>query len=67
VPKNVTRQDVQRLVATGAQVVEVLPREEYDALHIAGAVSVPLKELSVRARVELHASQPVITYCHDFL
>jgi hypothetical protein len=66
VPENVTREDVQRLLAEGAQLVEVLPRGEYEELHLAGAVNIPLKELGERA-AELDAARPVITYCHDFL
>jgi rhodanese-related sulfurtransferase len=62
-----TRGDVRQAVAHGAQIVEVLPREEYDELHIAGALSIPLKELGERAPRELDPSIPVITYCHDFL
>ena len=65
-PENVPREDVQRLTGEGAQVVEVLPREEYDDLHIAGALSIALNELGERA-VELDASKRVVTYCHDFL
>ena len=65
--KNVTRDDVQRLVAQGAHVVEVLPRDEYDELHIAGAVTIPLKELGDRAPRELDGPRPIVTYCHDFL
>ncbi len=66
-PENVTREHVQRLVAQGAQLVEVLPREEYDELHLAGAVSIPLNEIGERAPRELDRAAPVITYCHDFL
>jgi rhodanese-related sulfurtransferase len=67
VPENVTREEVQRLVADGGQVVEVLPREEYDELHIAGAVGIPLKELGERAPSELDRGRPVIAYCNDLL
>jgi rhodanese-related sulfurtransferase len=66
-PENVTRADVQRLVAEGGQLVEVLPREQYDELHIAGALSIPLRELGARARRELDPAKAVITYCNDFL
>jgi len=45
----------------------VLPREEYDELHIAGAISIPLKELGGRAGRELDRSASFITYWHDFL
>ena len=63
----VERDEVRELVAAGAQVVEVLPREEYDELHLAGALSIPLKELGERAPRELDPARAVITYCHDFL
>jgi rhodanese-related sulfurtransferase len=66
-PENVTREDVQRLVAEGAKLVEVLPREEYDDFHLAGAISIPLAELGARAPRELDATTPVIVYCNDFL
>lgn len=65
-PSNVFREDVQRLAADGAQIVEVLPHDEYDDLHIAGALSFPLKELGERAS-ELNRARPVVTYCNDFL
>jgi rhodanese-related sulfurtransferase len=67
VPATATRDDVQRLLAEGAQIVEVLPREEYEGLHIAAALSIPLKELAARAPRELDPGRPVVTYCHDFL
>jgi rhodanese-related sulfurtransferase len=67
VPENVTREDVQRLVAGGGQVVDVLPREAYEELHIAGAIGIPLKELGERAPSELDRARPVIAYCNDFL
>jgi rhodanese-related sulfurtransferase len=66
-PRSAMREDVQRLMADGAHVVEVLPRESYDELHIAGALSIPLKELDERAPHELDRSTPVVVYCNDFL
>ncbi len=51
-----------------AQLVDVLPAAEYDEEHIAGAISLPLKELSpATAQATLEGSRPVITYCHDYL
>jgi rhodanese-related sulfurtransferase len=67
VPQLATREDVQRFLAAGGQVVEVLPREQYDELHIRGAVSIPLKELDARASSELDRGAAVVTYCNDFL
>ncbi len=66
-PTNVSREEVQQLVAEGAQLVEVLSRDRYEELHIAGAISIPLKELGRRAEAELDRARPVITYCNDFL
>ena len=65
-PENVTRQDVQRLLRAGGHVVDVLPREEYEERHVAGAISIPLDELGERAPTELDARRPVVTYCHDY-
>jgi rhodanese-related sulfurtransferase len=67
VPRSATREDVQRLAETGGQIVEVLPREQYDELHIKGAVNVPLRELDVRGPSELDVRAAVVTYCNDFL
>jgi rhodanese-related sulfurtransferase len=67
VPENVTREEVRRLVADGAQLVEVLSEQEYRDVHLAGAISIPLAELGERAPQELDAAKPVIVYCNDFL
>ena len=66
-PIGIARDEVQRLIATGAQLVDVLPREEYDAEHIAGAISIPLKELDARSTANLNRNQPVIVYCWNLL
>jgi rhodanese-related sulfurtransferase len=64
----VTRDEVRELVdRRSAQLVDVLPRAEYDDEHIAGAISLPLKELSATTASRLDPTQPVITYCHDSL
>src|SRR2546428_425350 len=36
-PKGIDRNEVQRLLSEGAQLVEVLPREEYEEEHLPGA------------------------------
>jgi rhodanese-related sulfurtransferase len=57
---------VQRLVADGAQLVEVLPRPEYEEEHIAGAINLPLKELNRETARRLDRDRPVIVYCNDY-
>ena len=58
--------ELRKLTGDGAQLVEVLPAEDYEWAHLPGAVSVPLKELDARAG-QLDRSRPVIVYCHDSL
>jgi rhodanese-related sulfurtransferase len=65
-PTGIGRSDLWTLTSQGAQLVEVLPADEYDWAHLPGTVSVPLKELDARAG-ELIRSRPVIVYCHDSL
>jgi len=65
-PTEIGRDEVRQLTGQGAQLVEVLPAEEYAWAHLPGAISLPLKELDERAG-ELDRSRPVITYCHDSL
>jgi len=67
-PKPVVRADVQRLVAAGAQLVEVLPTDEYDEEHLPGALHLQLKALTEeRAALTLDRGRPVIVYCWDAL
>jgi rhodanese-related sulfurtransferase len=67
VPTPIARARVQHLVADGAQLVDVLAHDEYEARHLPGALNLPLRELGRRAPRELDASRPVIVYCHDSL
>ncbi len=64
--KPIGRDEVRRLVATGAQLVEVLPRPEYEEEHLAGAINIPLKELNRDSAQQLDRERPVIVYCNDF-
>lgn len=60
----IDRDRIGELVAQGAQLVEVLPSQEYEEEHLPGAVSIPLKEVR-RAPKELDPDRPVIVYCYD--
>lgn len=43
------REQIRRLLDTGAQLIEVLPRHEYDLEHIAGAGHIWLRDLDADA------------------
>ncbi|HET9410433.1 MAG TPA: rhodanese-like domain-containing protein [Candidatus Dormibacteraeota bacterium] len=63
----IDRNEVRRLVERElAQLVEVLPREEFDSEHIAGAINLPLPDLNAESAERLDRARPVIAYCHDF-
>ena len=64
-PTGIDRDELQALTGQGAQLVEVLPADEYDWAHLPGAVNLPLKELDTEAS-QLDRSRPVIVYCHDW-
>lgn len=62
------RKQVQWLLETEeAQIVDVLPRSEYDESHIPGAFKIPLKRLTADAVAGLSRDKPVVVYCHDGL
>jgi rhodanese-related sulfurtransferase len=64
-PTQIDRDQVQRLLGEGAQLVEVLPQAEYEDEHLPAAINIPLKELD-RERVQgLERARPVIVYCYD--
>ena len=60
----IDRDAVQDLVKQGAQLVEVLPAQEYAEDHLPGAVSHPLRELDKEVD-EIDRRRPVIVYCWD--
>ena len=64
-PTSINRDELQRLLTDGAQLVEVLPPAEYSEQHLPGAISLPLKELSPSTATRLDRDRPVIVYCYD--
>ena len=61
----IDRDQLQKLVADGAQLVEVLPADEYKEDHIPGARSIPLRQLTRETAAALDAKRAVIVYCWD--
>jgi len=66
-PTRIEIDELQRLLAAGAQLVEVLPVEEYEEQHLPRAVNVPLKQLDAGTTASLDRVNPVVVYCWDYL
>lgn len=58
----VSRDEAQRLIEEGAQLIDVRADHEWEAGHIAGATHVPLDELAGRT-AEVDPERPVVVYC----
>ena len=65
-PIGIFRDDLHKLLENGAQLIDVLLREEYEEEHLPGAISIPLKELNRKTSARLQHDVPVIVYCHDY-
>lgn len=65
-PEILDRRDVVSWMQDGAQLVDVLPPEEYEQVHLAGAINLPLKTLDEAPEV-LDRTFPVVVYCSGAL
>ena len=61
----IDREELRRLVSHGAQVIEVLPEDEYAEDHLPGAVNIPLKTIDRATAARLDPHRPVVVYCWD--
>ena len=66
-PTEINLDALDRLLASGAQLVEVLPAKEYDEEHLPGAISIPLKTLDAATVASLDQGRAVAAYCWDSL
>ena len=63
--KQIERDEVQRLLADGAQLVDVLSEREYAEEHLAGATNIALATLGPDTVAELQRDRPLVVYCYD--
>lgn len=64
-PRDIERAEVRRLLEEGAQLVEVLPPEEFKEDRLPGAISIPLRRIDAEGVSTLDKNRPVIVYCWD--
>ena len=60
-------EQLHELIDQGAQVVEVLPEDDYAPAHLPGAINLPLRQLDEQAATTLDRGRPVVVYCWDSL
>lgn len=65
-PEPIDRARVQQLLRQGAQLVEVLPEDEYAYEHLPGAINIPLKQIDLARVTALDRDRPMIAYCYDY-
>jgi rhodanese-related sulfurtransferase len=63
----IDRDELQRLRREEhAQLVDVLPADEFADEHLPGAINIPLKTLDAESTASLDPQRPVIVYCYDY-
>ncbi len=65
-PVDIDRLQLLKLLEGGAQLLEVLPTEEYNEEHLPGAIHIPLRKLTRETAAQLNPGEPVVTYCYDY-
>jgi rhodanese-related sulfurtransferase len=66
VPETIDHRQLLRLIDRGAQLLEVLPKREFEEEHLPGAINIPLKELTEQSAARLDRDRPVVAYCFDY-
>jgi rhodanese-related sulfurtransferase len=56
---------LRELLAAGAQLVEVLPADDYAKAHLPDAINLPLARLREPEVGVLDRGRPVVVYCWD--
>ncbi len=64
-PTAISRDEVRRLAAAGAQLVEVLEPAQFRLAHLPGAIHLPAWELTPERASALDRGRPVVVYCFD--
>lgn len=55
----------QKLESDNIRLVEVLDREEYEKVHIKGAVHIPMNKIVTEARNRFGKEDEIVVYCSD--
>lgn len=65
-PGEIDLPSLQALLERGdAQLIEVLPQNEYEEEHLPGSINIPLKSMNAESVSSLDPSRPTVVYCWD--
>jgi phage shock protein E len=65
-PSTIDRDQLQELMHSDAQLVEVLPPKQYREAHLPNSMNIPLQDLDEATLAQLRKDRPVIVYCYDY-
>ena len=65
--REVDHREVHAMLSFDAQILDVLPAQEYNGAHIKGAVHIPLPRILADAPALLDRSRRIVVYCRDSL
>jgi rhodanese-related sulfurtransferase len=65
--KSILYPELRSLLDAGAQIVEVLPEDEYREERLPGAINIPLKKLDAETTADLDRRRAIVVYCWDAL
>ena len=65
--REVDHREVLAMLSAVAQILDVLPAQEYNGAHVKGAVHIPLPRILADAPMLLDRSQRTVVYCRDSL
>jgi rhodanese-related sulfurtransferase len=66
-PTDVDLLALDRLLASGAVLVEVLPTKEFEDEHLPDAINIPLRTIDASTIASLDRGRAVVVYCWDSL
>ena len=64
-PRRIDVDEMIRLAASGALVIDVLPADVFADVHIPDSTSLPLATMTSADLDEFDRSRTVVVYCHD--
>jgi len=65
--QRIDRDELHRLVdEEQAQLVEVLSKSAFEALHLPGAINLPLSDIDRDRLDALDGTRPIVVYCYDY-